>query len=280
MNPTTSPTPRSTSDSTSTSSARVHHALDGDADPAQRKQAIEAALGRLRGTLDRPRCLRITHDARRGLSLGLARVEALSLESSRPCLTIALAGCTGAGKSTLINALARARIARPGTIRPTTSAIRVYHHHLVPHGGLAEDVVGLIPAQFVPHDRPELETKTLVDTPDLDSVSVEHRQTTKTLLKAAQLVVYVFSHEKYMEERVWSVLREEIVFSHSIAVLNKADEVSATDLDLISHDLKRRFADLGLTEIPIFRVCARRHAPTEPGDPPPLNVWTAPRRCG
>ena len=90
------------------------------------------------------------------------------------------------------------------------------------------------------------EPRSVVDTPDLDSFVVEHRALTKALLKAAGLVVYVFSPEKYLEERTWSVLREEQAFSASVAVLNKVDLVRVPEeRELVIADIRRRFADSG-----------------------------------
>jgi hypothetical protein len=183
-------------------------------------------------------------------------------------LVVALAGCTGAGKSALINALAGAEIAEVSEKRPTTTRLRVYHHRDIPSGGLPADLASA--AAFVPHDRSELRTKVLIDTPDLDSFATQHRATTKQVLQAAGLVLYVFSPEKYLEERTWSVLREERHFSASAAVLNKIDRVSSEELEHIITDLRHGFADIGLEGIRIFRTCAIAHVPD------PHRLWPLP----
>ena len=117
------------------------------------------------------------------------------LAGTRPdAFLIALAGGTGAGTSTLINALAGAPIADVGERRPTTSQLHVYHHHELPRGGLPPWLAAN--ARFVTHDREALRDKVLIDTPDLDSFVREHRELTRELLKAAGLVLYVLSGEK------------------------------------------------------------------------------------
>lgn len=224
---------------------------------------LGAALDRLRIGARETQVLRIRPDDRVRLDRAVERVRSQLFGRPEPGLTIALAGCTGAGKSTLINALARASIAESSEIRPTTRGIKVYHHADIVAGGLPKDLVDQ--ARFVAHDRPELRLKVLVDTPDLDSFATEHRDITKALLKAAHLVLYVFSPEKNMEERVWSVLRDEVPFSHAVVVLNKADQASPRDLEMITEDIRRRFADVGLPDIRIFRTCALAHVP-RPGE--------------
>jgi hypothetical protein len=181
------------------------------------------------------------------------------LGSPEPVLVVVLAGGTGVGKSALINALAGAPIAVVGDTRPTTTTLHVYHHYAVAAGALPTELASV--ASFVSHDRPELRTKVLIDTPDLDSFATQHRTLTRQVLKAAGLVLYVFSPEKYLDERTWSVLREEQHFSASAAVLNKTDRMSPEELEQINDDLRRRFAEIGLGDIRLFRTCAVAHVP-------------------
>jgi hypothetical protein len=89
------------------------------------------------------------------------------------------------------------------------------------------------------------------------------------VLKASGLVVYVFSPEKYWEERAWTVIREERRFSASIAVLNKADTASPGELEKAADEVRRRFAELGCPGMPVLRVCAARHVPRDDGTIPP-----------
>src|SRR5688572_3433290 len=56
--------------------------------------------------------------------------------TDQPVLTVAFAGCTGAGKSTLINALARSRITRVIGRAATTRQAHVYHHRDIRLAGL------------------------------------------------------------------------------------------------------------------------------------------------
>ncbi|HSF31290.1 MAG TPA: GTPase domain-containing protein [Candidatus Tectomicrobia bacterium] len=230
------------------------------------RQEAAAALERLLACLIAPRALMLRTEDRFALEQAVERARAQLLGVPEPVLTVALAGGTGAGKSALINALAGSAIAETSPIRPTTTTIRVYHHHAVASGGLPVELAA--DAVFVPHDRAELRSKVIVDTPDLDSYATQHRAATRALLKAAGLVLYVFSPQNYRDERTWSVLHAEKRFSACAAVLNKADLVTPDELGQITEDLRRSFARVGLPDIRIFRTVAIAHVSGEHTAPP------------
>jgi energy-coupling factor transporter ATP-binding protein EcfA2 len=234
------------------------------------RPAVEAALGRLLETIKTPRALMLDAQARVVLEQAVERACAQLLGSPEAILTVVLAGGTGAGKSTLINALAGAAIAETSPLRPTTTRPCVYHHRDVATSSLPAALTA--EAIFVAHNHASLRSKVIVDTPDLDSFATHHRAATRALLKAAGLVLYVFTPQNYRDERTWAVLREEKRFSACAAVLNKVDLVRPVELEAITEDLRRGFADLGLPEIRLFRTVAMAH---RSGDPDAERVPTA-----
>lgn len=227
-------------------------------------QRIKEALDMLESGIASPSALNILPSQAALLRKAADRVEAQLSGPGEPALTIALAGCTGSGKSTLINALAGAPIAAVSERRPCTTGIKVYHHQAVSAGGLFRKLSES--AAFVPHERPELRFKVIVDTPDLDTFATNNRALTRALLKAAGLVIYVFSPERYLEERAWSVIREERRFSRSIAVLNKSDTVTPDTLEKISSDIRARFSEMGSPDVKLLRLSAAANTPGASGD--------------
>jgi energy-coupling factor transporter ATP-binding protein EcfA2 len=221
------------------------------------RQAVEVALGRLLETLKAPRALLLPAEDRIVLEHAVGRARAQLLNTPEPILTVVLAGGTGAGKSTLINALAQVAIAEVSPLRPTTTRPCIYHHHEVAVSSLPAELTA--EAVCVPHTRDPLRSKVIVDTPDLDSFATHHRAATRALLKAAGLVLYVFSPQNYRDERTWSVLREEQRFSACATVLNKVDLVTNEEIEAVSDDLRGGFARLGLPEIRLFRTAAIAH---------------------
>ena len=124
-------------------------------------------------------------------------------DPERP-LTVVFAGPTGAGKSTLLNSIAGERLTETGSLRPTTRSPVVF---------TAEDRVRdlIDPAEFhcevVLGTSPILKELTLVDTPDIDSTSTDHRLMAEVMVDVADIVVFVSSALRYADRVPWEVLR-------------------------------------------------------------------------
>ena len=111
-------------------------------------------------------------------------------------LVVALAGGTGSGKSSLINALLSEAVVDVGVIRPTTShAVAV-----VPAEGMI-DLQRLIDDLAVGEVIPSrsLSTTVLVDLPDFDSIETAHRHIVEVVLPTVDAVVWVVDPEKYAD---------------------------------------------------------------------------------
>src|SRR6516225_2147826 len=161
----------------------------------------------------------MTRAALEGQAVDLRR-QAEALDVERPLLIIVLMGGTGVGKSTLLNALAGGAIAQASFARPTTRDPVVYYHQSVTSQRLDP---ALQHCRLAQHDRPGLEQKIIVDTPDLDSNDLANREKLHALLPVADIVLYVGSQEKYHDRLGWDLFLQHRKRRAFAFVLNKWD---------------------------------------------------------
>jgi hypothetical protein len=185
--------------------------------PALRK--LEASLRAWLNVPHRFPCPSETRTALEHLAADLHR-QADALDADRPLLVIMLMGGTGVGKSTLLNALAGGSIAQASFARPTTRDPVVYFHESVKPDRLDS---ALQHCRLVQHDRPALEQKIIVDTPDLDSNDLSNREKLLALLPVADIVLYVGSQEKYHDKLGWDLFLRQRQRRAFAFVLNKWD---------------------------------------------------------
>jgi hypothetical protein len=119
-------------------------------------------------------------------------------------MIVVFAGPTGAGKSTLLNSVLGSDRSLAGPVRPTTKDPLVLSSE-----GRAERYrqIGGVSCEVTTGRAPILEELILVDTPDIDSTSREHRAIAETMIDNADVVVYVSSALRYSDQVPWEVLR-------------------------------------------------------------------------
>ena len=178
------------------------------------------------------------------------------LRLSEQHTVVALAGSTGSGKSSLLNALAGREVSAVDVRRPTTStalaAVRGTDgvDPLLAWLGVSERV-GL-------DDAPTGEGLVLLDLPDHDSVEVAHRLEAERLVALVDLMVWVVDPQKYADAAVHAYLRA--LTAHAgvvLVVLNQIDRLDRADRAAAMADLRRLLVADGLPGVRLLAVSAR-----------------------
>ncbi|WP_298460539.1 GTPase [uncultured Cellulomonas sp.] len=229
------------------------------------------------------------------VDLGAGRLPEVALDGARGVATrareraalspdhtvVALAGSTGSGKSSLLNALAGEEIARAGVTRPTTghASAAVWapagdagdvpgrdtddaghlldwlevgsRRYLGPAGAHpspgAPTAAGAVPTGLV-----------LLDLPDHDSVVVEHRIRAERLVERVDLLVWVMDPQKYADAALHERYLQPLAGHGDVVVLvlNQVDRLSDSEREACLADVRRLAAEDGLPGVRVLGVSA------------------------
>lgn len=181
--------------------------------------------------------------------------ELFAADGPRP-LVVALFGGTGVGKSSLLNRLAQAPLARTGVERPTSHEVTLYLYDTVqlerlPDGAPTEQV------QLMRHSRSEWQDVLWVDAPDIDSVEQANRALALAWLPYVDLLIYVVNPERYRDDAGWRVLLERRGRHGWMFVINHWDAGAAQQRD----DFSRLLTAAGFESPAVFCTsCAPERA--------------------
>ncbi len=274
---------------------------------AQQEAAVEL-LETVRAelaALELPLALPAAEQARATAGRALGQLDDYILPRWRsldaPVLAV-VGGSTGAGKSTLVNALVGHPVTRSGAIRPTTRQPILLHHpqdadwftssRVLPtlarvqaglvkentpasRAGAAPDAgamtsLVLVADPAVPHG------VALLDAPDVDSISDDNRQLAGQLLAAADLWLFVTTANRYADAVPWKLLLDAA--SRDITVAVVLDRVPAGAEQEIGADLHAMLNREGLGGARLFLI-PETELDTLGMLPPqtvaPINAWLA-----
>ncbi|MGE0482483.1 MAG: hypothetical protein AB7Q17_18660 [Phycisphaerae bacterium] len=143
-------------------------------------------------------------------------------DPARP-LVVAFFGGTGVGKSSLLNRLAGAAIARVGVERPTSHELTLYLHADAPLAALPPALVDS-PLRVHRHHADRFRDVLWIDAPDIDSTHERNRELVFAWLPHIDLLIYVVSPERYRDDVGWRVLRRRGERHGWFFVVNRWDE--------------------------------------------------------
>ncbi|MFC6153556.1 dynamin family protein [Nocardioides yefusunii] len=181
-----------------------------------------------------------------------------------PMLAV-VGGSTGAGKSTLVNALVGKQVTTSGVLRPTTRSPVLVHHpddaHWFRQDRLLPDLervdrstddpraLQLVGSYAIPQGL------AILDAPDVDSVEEANRLLAAQLLAAADLWLFVTSAARYADQVPWEFLRHAAERSAAVAIV--LDRTPDDALETVATHLARMMASRGLKDSPLFTVPER-----------------------
>lgn len=208
----------------------------------------------------------VTPDADREAAAEIASAQRRRRDYLGASIVVAIAGGTGSGKSSLLNAIAGADIASTSPIRPHTDEPLAW----APTGD--ETMRALLGAMGIEHvvDNDWLPSIALVDLPDLDSVARDHRATVEAVLPYVDAVIWVFDPVKYNDPTLHDDFLGPLVDYQRqfVFVLNKADLLEKADirgmnaLELVVDDLTLALVRDGFVDpVPVVVSARPPHGP-------------------
>lgn len=170
-------------------------------------------------------------------------------------LVVALAGGTGAGKSSLLNALAGEEVASVSAVRPHTNNALA----LVPSDPSFElttflEDMGI--SERISQER--FSEVAIIDLPDQDSIATAHRELVWDLLPEVDAIIWVVDPDKYRDA---TFLRDYVgglaaYQDQALFVLNKVDVLSTTATEEVKADFIGQLEVHGIIEPQVFALAA------------------------
>lgn len=195
------------------------------------------------------------------------------LRLSQRFTTIALAGTTGSGKSSMFNAFTTIDRSPAGILRPTTSEPYACVWGSL---GLADELLdwlGVAPRRRFTResaldadDEAALRGMILLDLPDVDSVEPKHRVEVDRLLHLVDVVVWICDPQKYADQLVHEGYLRQLAGQRSglIVALNQTDKLLPAHLPKVGADLRQLLDEGGLSGVPLVATSATAEVPELP----------------
>jgi GTPase Era involved in 16S rRNA processing len=177
---------------------------------------------------------------------------------------VALAGATGAGKSSLFNAITGFDLAAVGVRRPMTTLPLACVWGDEPAAELL-DWLGIPRRHQVSHTSSlmqerdaDLEGLVLLDLPDHDSTELEHHLIVDRLVELVDVMVWVVSPQKYADAALHNRYLSRLAPYSSVMAfaLNHADELTPHDRDRCVADFDRLLRNDGIEDPTILATSA------------------------
>ncbi len=223
--------------------------------------------------------------------LALARATAARagarLELSLSHTTVALAGTTGSGKSSMFNAFTSLDRSPVSSLRPTTAEAYACVWGDRDGGEALLDWLGVQPRRRFTResaldgdDESGLRGMVLMDLPDVDSIQPAHRAEVDRLLDLVDVVVWVTDPQKYADLVVHDGYLRRMALQRGgfIVALNQTDRLQPMSLPQVAGDLRRLLDEGGLAELPLVATSATSDVPGPPPSKPKATFRANPVR--
>lgn len=212
---------------------------------------LDERLARLREAVEAARSIGLEDEA--AAARTVARRVGRRAGFGGAVYVMALAGGTGVGKSSVLNALAGREVSPARAVRPTTDAPVAWVASS--RRSEVDPLLDWLKVEtIVAHESGDLADVAILDLPDVDSVRAEHRATVDALLPRIDAVTWIVDPEKYDDARVHAYWRTLAPHADRLRfVLNKADRLTDADRRLVADDLRARLIADGIPR-PIVQV--------------------------